>query len=211
MEMFRKFGRTPIVLTVPALAVLLVFFGLPIVQLFLISLNAPAFSLANYWAFFEVPANVRVLFQTIEVSIVATIICLIIGYPTAYLIVAASKGLRMVLIVLVFIPYLTSGLARTYAWIVILGDRGLINNLLLDLKLISSPLPLIYNRMAVYIGMVHIMLPVMLLPLISVMLGIDKSLVAAARSMGHGPLPLSGACSSRLLSRAYAAARCWSL
>lgn len=188
MEMLQKFGRAPILLTVPALALLLVFFGLPIVQLFLTSLNAPAFSLVNYWAFFEVSANVRVLFQTIEVSVVATMICLIIGYPTAYLIVAASKSLRMVLIVLVFIPYLTSGLARTYAWIVILGDRGLINNLLLDVGLISSPLPLIYNRMAVYIGMVHIMLPVMLLPLISVMLGIDKSLVAAARSMGARPL-----------------------
>lgn len=93
----------------------------------------------------------------------------------------------MVLLVLVIIPYLTSLLARTYAWIVILGDRGLINNLLIDLGLISSPLPLIYNRVAVYIGMVHIMLPVMILPLVSVMLSIDKSLVAAARSMGARP------------------------
>ncbi|MGY3033967.1 hypothetical protein ACVIIV_003137 [Bradyrhizobium sp. USDA 4354] len=70
------------------------------------------------------------------------------------------------------------------AWIVILGDRGLINNLLLELGVISSPQPLIYNRMAVYIGMVHIMLPLMTLPLVSVLLGIDKSL---ARSMGARP------------------------
>lgn len=188
METLQKIGRLPIVLTVPAIAVLLVTFGIPIVQLLLTSLNAPAFSIANYLAFFQRPANVRVLFQTIEVSVVATAICLMIGYPTAYLIVAASKHMRMVLIVLVFIPYLTSLLARTYAWIVILGDRGLINNLLLQLGLTSSPVPLIYNRMAVYIGMVHIMLPIMILPLISVMIGIDKSLVAAARSMGARPL-----------------------
>ncbi|WP_292079307.1 ABC transporter permease subunit [Mesorhizobium sp.] len=177
----------PIVLTGPALAVLLFVFGIPIILLLLTSLNAPAFSLANYQAFFGHPANVRVLIQTVEISVVATAICLLIGYPTAYLIVAASKYLRTALIVLVIVPYLTSGLVRTYAWTVILGDRGIINNLLLDLGLISSPLPLIYNRMAVYIGMVHIMLPMIILPLVSVMIGIDKSLMAAARSMGARP------------------------
>nr|WP_328824956.1 ABC transporter permease subunit [Mesorhizobium neociceri] len=177
----------PIALTGPALAVLLIVFGIPIVQLFLISFNAPAFSIANYEAFFGPPANVRVLLQTIEISVVATAICLLIAYPTAYLIAAASKRLRMALIVLVLVPYLTSGLVRTYAWIVILGDGGLINNLLLDHGLISSPRPLIYNRMAVYIGMVHIMLPMMILPLVSVMMGIDKSLMSAARSMGARP------------------------
>ncbi|MER9237060.1 ABC transporter permease subunit [Mesorhizobium sp. M0622] len=187
MKTLPTLGRMPIVLTGPALVVLLVVFGIPIILLFLASLNAPAFSFANYQAFFGQPANIRVLFQTVEISVVATAICLLIGYPTAYLIVAASKRLRMALIVLVLVPYLTSGLVRTYAWIVILGDRGLINNLLLDHGLISSPLPLIYNRMAVYIGMVHIMLPTMILPLVSVMMGIDKSLMAAARSMGARP------------------------
>ncbi|WP_026202445.1 ABC transporter permease subunit [Bradyrhizobium sp. WSM2793] len=187
METLLKLGRTPIGIIVPAFTILLVVFGIPIVLLFLTSLNAPAFSIFNYQAFLGQRANVRVLFQTIEVSVIATAICVIIGYPTAYLIAAASKRLRMTLIVLVIIPYLTSLLARTYAWIVILGDRGLINNLLLELELISSPLPLIYNRMAVYIGMVHIMLPMMILPLVSVMLGIDKSLTAAARSMGARP------------------------
>lgn len=188
MRTFLKIRRMPIGLTVPAFAILLVVFGIPVVLLFLSSFNAPAFSLTNYRAFFSQPANVRVLIQTIEVSVIATAICVIIGYPTAYLIMAASKRLRMALLVLVVIPYLTSLLVRTYAWIVILGDRGLINNLLRDLGFISSPLPLIYSRMAVYIGMVHIMLPVMILPLVSVMMGIDKSLMSAARSMGARPL-----------------------
>ncbi|MER9134562.1 ABC transporter permease subunit [Mesorhizobium sp. M0768] len=187
MHLFRKLSRMPIGLTAPAFAILLAVFGIPIILLFLTSLNAPAFSVANYQAFFDQSANVRVLFQTIEMSAVATVTCVIIGYPTAYLIVAASTRMRIALIVLVMIPYLTSGLARTYAWIVILGDRGLINNLLLDLNLVSSPLPLIYNRAAVYIGMVHIMLPMMILPLVSVMIGVDKSLMAAARTMGARP------------------------
>ncbi|MCK1540545.1 ABC transporter permease subunit [Bradyrhizobium sp. 179] len=187
METLQKLGRMPIALTVPAFVLLLVVFGVPIVQLFLTSINAPAFSLANYHAFFGQPSNVRVLYQTVEMSVVVTAICLIIGYPAAYLIVAASKRVRIALTVLVFIPWLTSGLVRTYAWIVILGDHGLINNLLLNIGLISSPLELVYNRSAVYIGMVHIVLPMMILPLLSVMLGIDKSLMEAARSMGARP------------------------
>ncbi|ESW68120.1 ABC transporter permease subunit [Mesorhizobium sp. C277A] len=188
MKTLQKLGRLPIGLTVPAFAILLVIFGIPIIHLFLTSINAPAFSATNYYKFFGQSANVRVLFQTIEVSVVATFICLIIGYPTAYLIVTASRSVRITLIALVIIPYLTSGLARTYAWIVILGDRGVINNALLHFGVIRSPLQLIYNTMAVYIGMVHIMLPLMILPLVSAMMGIDRSLMAAARSMGARPL-----------------------
>ncbi|MFK4495986.1 putative spermidine/putrescine transport system permease protein [Bradyrhizobium japonicum] len=187
MQTFRKFRRTPVWLTLPALAILLVVFGVPIVLLFLASLNAPAFSVANYQAFLGQPANVRVLVQTIEMSVVATAICVFIGYPTAYLIAASSKRLRTALLVFVLIPYLTSLLVRTYAWIVILGDRGLVNNMLLNLGLISDPLPLLYSRTAVYVGMVHIMLPMIILPLVSVMVGLDKSLMAAARSMGARP------------------------
>ncbi|MER9770154.1 ABC transporter permease subunit [Mesorhizobium sp. M0189] len=187
MPTLRRLGRLPIGLGLPAFGLLMVVFGVPIVMMFLTSLNAPAFSLVNYEGFIKQPANLRVLFQTLEMSLVATAICVIIGYPTAYFISAAPRQVRSALIVLVVIPYLTSLLARTYAWIVILGDRGLINNLLLNHGFITSPLPLIYNRTAVYIGMVHIMLPVMILPLISVMLGIDGSLMAAARSMGARP------------------------
>ncbi|ESX22560.1 ABC transporter permease [Mesorhizobium sp. LSHC440B00] len=188
MQIFRKLGLTSLGLALPALVILLVVFGVPVVRIFLTSLNAPAFSLVNYYVFFGQPANVRVLLQTIEVSAVVTGICVIIGYPTAYLMVAASKPIRITLTVLVVLPYLTSGLARTYAWIVILGDHGLINNLFLSLGLIAHPLNLIYNRTAVYIGMVHVILPTVILPMVSVMLGIDKSLMAAARSMGARPM-----------------------
>jgi len=187
MDIFRSISRNPLGLTVPALAILIVAFGIPTIFFFFASLNAPEYSLSNYQAFLSHGANVRILFQTIEISVIATLVCLAIGYPTAYLITAAPKRARVALTVLVFLPWLTSGLVRTYAWIVLLGDNGLINRTLIDLGLISSPLPLIYNRLAVYIGMVHIMLPVMILPLLSVMQGIDKSLVAAARSMGARP------------------------
>jgi len=187
MQILHKLGRAPIALTAPALMIFLGVVGIPTCLLFLSSLNWPNFSIVNYEAFFSQYANIRVLYQTIEISMVVTAICLLIGYPTAYLIVTASKHLRIALIVLVVIPYLTSMLVRTYAWVVILGDGGLINNFLLNLGLISSPLSLVYNRMAVYIGMIHIMLPMIILPLVSVMAGIDKSLVSAAQSMGARP------------------------
>ncbi|MFB9984536.1 ABC transporter permease subunit [Mesorhizobium kowhaii] len=185
--MIRNLFQQPAALAAPAFVVLTGVFIVPMLWLFFTSLNAPRFSLVNYAAFVAQPANIRVLIQTIQMSFVSTGLCIIIGYPAAYLIASASKRVRLTLIVLVVIPYLTSLLARTYAWIVILGDRGLINSLILDAGLISSPLPLIYNRTAVYLGMVHIMLPVMILPLVSVMIGINRSLVEAARSLGAPP------------------------
>lgn len=173
-------------LVVPALAILLSVVGLPLFQLFLDSFNAPEFSITNYQAFFG-KSGWPVLIQTITISLVVTAICLIVGYPLAYLIMSTSKRLRVILIVLIVLPWLTSALVRTYAWTVILGDHGVINSLLLDLGVISSPLSLIYNRFGAYVGMVHIMLPTMILPLLSVMNGIDKSLMEAARSMGARP------------------------
>lgn len=101
MQALQKLVRAPIGLTAPAFAVLLVVFGIPIVLLFLASLNAPAFSLVNYQAFLYQPANIRVLVQTIEVSVIATAICVVVGYPTAYAISSASKRMRMALVVLV--------------------------------------------------------------------------------------------------------------
>ncbi|MER9670845.1 ABC transporter permease subunit [Mesorhizobium sp. M0203] len=180
--------RLPIWLALPALGILVMILIIPAVQLFLVSLKQPDYSLANYQAFFLQSSNVRVLLQTLEISLVVTGLCLLIGYPTAYAIVMVSARLRMTLIVLILIPYLTSFLARTYAWIVILGDNGLVNNLLRNIGAIDTPLPLLYTRLAVYVGMVHIMLPLMILPLVSVMMGIDKSLPMAARSMGARPL-----------------------
>ncbi|MHC2543291.1 putative spermidine/putrescine transport system permease protein [Sinorhizobium meliloti] len=186
MKMIRRLVSSPILLTVPAFGVMFAVFGIPMILLVLTSLNAPEFSLANYVGFFAKKSYVLILIQTLKISLVATAICLLIGYPVAYLIANAGR-LRPVLVVMVFLPWLTSALVRTYAWSVVLGDNGLINSLLLNLSFIDRPLTLIYNRFAVYVGMVHIMLPMMILPLLSVMVNIDKSLMEAARSMGAKP------------------------
>ncbi|MQW42422.1 ABC transporter permease subunit [Sinorhizobium meliloti] len=186
MAMIRRLVSSPILLTVPAFGVMFAVFGIPMILLFLTSLNAPSFSLDNYIGFFEKKSYVLILIQTLKISLVATAICLLIGYPIAYLIANAGRA-RPVLVVMVFLPWLTSALVRTYAWTVVLGDNGIINSLLLNLGLIDRPLTLIYNRFAVYVGMVHIMLPMMILPLLSVMVNIERSLMEAARSMGAKP------------------------
>lgn len=188
MDPLYRLSRVPIMWSLPTFIISFGVFGVPILQLFLLSIHFPKVSFGSYQAFFAQRANVRVLYQTVEISVVATALCIVMGYPTAYLIAIASNRIRVFLIVLIPVSYLTGFLARTYDWIIILGDRGLINNMLLELGLISSPVDLIYNRLPVYIGMVHVMLPMMILPLISVMMGIDKSLMAAARSMGARPL-----------------------
>jgi len=174
-------------LVVPALAFLAIFYLLPLSALALISVNAPAYSAVNYVDFFQSPANSRVLIRTLGVGVSVTVACVILGYPTAYALCRAGKYQRPLLL-LVIVPYLTSFLVRTYAWIVLLGRKGVINSVLLASGMTDRPLDLIYNGFAVHVGMIHVMLPVAILPMYSVMRGIDPQLLMAAKSLGSGPL-----------------------
>ncbi|MGC9371618.1 MAG: ABC transporter permease subunit, partial [Paracoccaceae bacterium] len=162
--------------------------ALPLGRLFMVSLEAPDFSLVNYVSFFNEGAYVRVLVQTVRVSVTVTLICIALGYPTAYVLARSRGKAQRLLILLVVIPYLTSFLVRTYAWIVLLNRRGVINSLLMETGVIDRPLDIIYNQFSVHVGLVHVMLPFMILPLYSVMKGIDLRLVQAAQAFGAGPL-----------------------
>lgn len=174
-------------LVVPAVLFLAVFYVYPLGRLALVSLEAPNFTLANYVAFFTEGVYVRVLLQTFRVAATVTLLCILIGYPTAYVLARANPRLRTVLLLLVLIPYLTSFLVRTYAWMVLLHGKGIINSVLLSTGVIDQPVKLIFNQIGVHIGMVHVMLPLMILPLFSIMRGIDFRLVTAAQSLGAGP------------------------
>jgi putative spermidine/putrescine transport system permease protein len=116
-----------------------------------------------------------------------TLIAAVLGYPLAYLMATVSGRARALLVVLVLVPFWTSVLVRTFAWMVILGKQGLINQLLLGWGVIDRPLTLIYNMLGVQVGMVHVLLPFMVFPLYSVMARIDLALVTAARSLGASP------------------------
>jgi putative spermidine/putrescine transport system permease protein len=130
----------------------------------------------------------NVLGRTLWISGVVTLICLLLGYPVAFFIARQPPGRASLLLFLVLLPFWTSLLVRTVAWVVLLQREGILNNLLLSLGLITEPVRMIFNRIAVYVAMVHVLLPFMVLPLYAVMKGISPTYVRAAWSLGARPL-----------------------
>jgi putative spermidine/putrescine transport system permease protein len=125
---------------------------------------------------------------TLTISIVVTLLAALIGYPMAYVMAMAGKTAGRVLFLLVLLPFWVSVLVRTAAWVVLLQKEGILNGAMLALGLISEPKQLIFNRLGVYIAMVHVLLPFLVLPLYSVMKSIPRDHVRAAASLGAGPI-----------------------
>jgi putative spermidine/putrescine transport system permease protein len=175
-------------LVAPAAALLLVVFVYPVFWLLLRSFSDPTWGFQNFRILIERPVYLRALWNTVVVSGTVTAVCLLLGYPLAYTIANAGPRLRRLLIFAVLIPFWTSLLVRTFAWMVLLQQKGLINQTLLQLGLIERPLTLIYNRIGVIVGMVHILLPFMILPLYSVLTRIDPTYSSAAASLGAPPV-----------------------
>ena len=130
---------------------------------------------------------VGVLERTIVVGLAVTGLCLILGYPVAYLLATLPPNRGNLLMILVLLPFWTSLLVRTAAWVVVLQEHGIVNNALIWLGIIDEPVRLIYNEVGVYVAMTHILLPFMILPLYSVMKAIPPGYVRAARSLGATP------------------------
>ncbi|MFA5488488.1 MAG: ABC transporter permease [Candidimonas sp.] len=180
----------PWVLLAPALLFLLVFFIYPMADMLLRSLDGQGqgYTLEHYARLASEPVWLKIISITFQISLLTTLCTLLLGYPLAYLLSALRPRMAGLLMILVIIPYFTSILVRTYAWMVLLGTDGIVNRLLIDLGLIDSPLALMYNRFAVLLGMSYVLLPYMVLALYSVMRGIDSSLLRAAHSLGASRL-----------------------
>jgi putative spermidine/putrescine transport system permease protein len=175
-------------LVVPAAALLFAVFVYPVFWLLLRSFSDPTWGLQNFRLLIDRPVYLRALGNTVVVSATVTAVCLLLGYPLAYTMANAGPRLRRLLVFAVLIPFWTSLLVRTFAWMVLLQQKGLINQILLRLDLIDHPVTLIYNRIGVVVGMVHILLPFMILPLYSVLTRIDPSYSNAAASLGAAPV-----------------------
>lgn len=176
--------RLGLLLLVPSLLLLLAVFVAPLVRILLLSFGEEGWSLDSYRTLFADDVLLAVLVRTLWLSATVTLLCLLLGYPVAYLMLRSSETVRRVIALLVILPLWTSLLVRTYAWIVILGRKGLVNEGLMASGITDAPVTLLYNRTSVYIGMVHVMLPFMVLPLHAVMQRIDLRLVSAACSLG---------------------------
>ena len=160
----------------------------PIVWLFWLSFrDAEGMTLAHYARLLH-PSYLITLGSTFELSFLVTIICILLGYPLAYVIAQARPRIAAVLLLLVLFPIWTSLLVRCYAWLVLLQRRGLINTWLSDLGLIDGPLRLVHNFTGTTIGMVHIMLPFMVLPLYASMRAINPDYMRAAANLGASPV-----------------------
>jgi ABC-type spermidine/putrescine transport system permease subunit I len=167
---------------------ILTFYIYPLTRMLLMSLFDPDFTMKHYNHFFREPAYFLVLIETFKMAASVTVITFLLGYPVAYLLANAPPRTSRLLMIIVVLPFLTAILVRSYAWMVILGRNGVLNQLLLQLNLISSPVKLIHNIIGVYIGMVQILLPFMILPLYSVMSGINKDYLKAAENLGASPV-----------------------
>jgi len=175
-------------LALPTIAFLVVFFVAPLILMSLRSItDPPNAGLRNYAEFFGSEADVRVLINTFYIATISTIVCLVIGYPYAYLMNIVRPRVAGLLLIAVLLPFWSSLLVRTFAWEVILRDTGVINSILLNWGFIDKPLTLMRNTLGVIIGMSQILLPFMVLPLYTVMRRIDPELTRAAANLGAPP------------------------
>ncbi len=170
--------------TMPALAILLLFFVMPVLVLLLRSILEPQFGLQNYAEIFGSTTYLRVFANTFIVAGLVTAVTLLLAFPVAWLLAIAPPRWSALLFAIIVLSMWTNLLARTYAWMVLLQRTGVINKLLMQTGLISQPLTLVNNLAGVTIGMTYIMLPFMILPLHATMRSLDPSVFQAASLCG---------------------------
>lgn len=187
----RKPGLQVLLLIFPSLFWLVIFFALPLVIVFVYSFLTRGpygqivwdLNLENYVRFFD-PLYLRIFARSFRIAAITTVVCFLLGYPMAYWIATRPPRWRNTLLLLLMIPFWTNFLVRTYAWILILRDTGLINQALLGLGVINQPLPLFGTDLAVIIGLVYGWFPDMVLPCYAAVERLDHSLVEAAQDLG---------------------------
>ncbi|MBJ3816348.1 putrescine ABC transporter permease PotH [Shimwellia pseudoproteus] len=147
-----------------------------------------ALNFANYLQLTDDPLYAEAYLQSLQVAAVSTLCCLVLGYPLAWAVAHSKASTRNILLLLVILPSWTSFLIRVYAWIGILKENGVLNNVLLWLGVIDQPLAILHTNLAVYIGIVYAYLPFMVLPIYTALTRIDYSLVEASLDLGARPL-----------------------
>jgi putative spermidine/putrescine transport system permease protein len=177
-------------LALPLASLFVAFFLAPLVILVLLSLHGEAamrtWTFANYVKFFTDPFNYSILWDTLLLGVKATLVCLAFGYPIAWLCARSSARMQSVMVFLVILPILTSVVVRTFSWIVILGRQGIINQVLLGLGLAQEPIRLLYTEVGVVMVLAQVQIPLMVLPILTVMSKIDPNLCDASRVLGAG-------------------------
>ncbi|GLU29761.1 ABC transporter permease subunit [Brucella sp. NBRC 12950] len=208
-----RFRFGPLWLALPGLAFLIIFFLVPVARLMGLSFenaDTGAMTAAHYTRIFDTDVYFRVLLITFRIAALTTLFSLLFGYPIAYWLSRLPERKRGLMILLVMVPFWTSYLVKSFAWVILLGRTGVINQLGLGSGVIGSPLEMLHNEFGVMIGMVHAMMPLAVLTMLPVMSGIDRRLTQASGTLGadsaksfwliYFPLSLPGAAAAGLLT-----------
>ncbi|MBV5316355.1 MAG: ABC transporter permease subunit [Desulfobulbaceae bacterium] len=187
--LFRRLliGSTCAWMVLLALIPYLILLGASLLERGAETLVKPGLTLANYLHLLS-PAVFSMAVDSIGLAAIAALLCLMIGYPFAYILTQASHKVQPLLLLLVMIPFWTNSLIRTYALVMMLKADGVINSLLLWIGLIDEPLQMMYSPLAVFIGLVYTLLPFMILPLYAALKAVDPRLLEAGRDLGAGRL-----------------------
>jgi putative spermidine/putrescine transport system permease protein len=177
-------------LALPLAALFVACFVAPLVVLVGVSLYAEpemrTFSLAQYAKFFGDVFNLGILWSTLVLGVKATLVCVLFGYPIAWICARAPLRWQSVLVFLVVLPILTSVVVRTFSWIVILGREGILNHLLQGLRIIDEPARLLFTETGVIVVLAQVQMPLMVLPLLATLSRIDPNLADASAALGAG-------------------------
>ena len=174
----------PLLLLLPCLIWISFFFLAPLAAMCWRSIASEGFSLEPYAVLFTSPLYTKVMLTTVKTASIATVGALVLAYPLAYVLTTASRRLRALILICVLVPYWVDIIVRSFSWLILLGDNGLINKMLMRLGVIAAPLALLYTTASVLVAMIQILLPLATIVLFGAMLRIDRTLLAAAKIHG---------------------------
>ncbi|MHA6642742.1 ABC transporter permease [Mesorhizobium sp. A623] len=172
------------IIAIPLWVAMMLAFNVPLLTMFGLSFTNPTPTLMHYEQLASNPAYLLVLMNTLKIAVLASLICAVVGYPFAYWMYTLSGRWQLLVLTLVVVPFWISILVRTYAWIVLLGNAGIVNRTLISLGISDSSVPFLYNQFGVLIGTTNILFPFLVLPLFATMTRIDRRLMSAAESLG---------------------------
>ena len=182
--------RQRLQLAYPLAALFVAFFVAPLCILLMMSLSTGAemkgFSAGNYVKFFTDRFNYSILFDTLFLGLKATLVCLLFGFPIAWIAARARASVQSALLFMIILPIMTSVVVRTFAWIVILGRQGVLNQIVLGLGLSDEPLRLLFSEWGVILVLAQVQMPLMVLPILTIISKIDPNLLDASRALGSG-------------------------
>ncbi|MGL4346379.1 MAG: ABC transporter permease [Cellulosilyticaceae bacterium] len=171
-------------LLVPGLVLLIVCLLVPLVNILAPTVFDDGLTLSRYTEFFKDEYYMGIFIRTLRIALISTVVCVILGVPTAYYISRCDKKWRSLLMAISIFPLLTNSVVRSFAWINILGKNGVINTMLMKLGLIAEPLTLLYTEFSIIIGTIYLFLPLMIITVVGVMENIDNDMMEAAESLG---------------------------